>query len=153
MKYLILREYTQMASCILGHGIITENLLAVLKKEQHSFLLYQIEEEAPIGPFAVKLMDNRVLLQNNSTYGIDIIPTETKHVLVFEPDSAYDSFGTGYCREYSFNAIASDEENFKSSAIILLCDEEGPASWTLSILDKEKSTLDINKIISVKILD
>jgi hypothetical protein len=147
MKYGIVENITDLASCTLATVIICKNLYQELKKQDHTHLrLIQIEEEAPEGKFATKLQEGKLQIADGSFFGYKIIDL-SKHLIQFEPDSTFEAFGSGYVRELS-NPLKTACYEGTEKAFLLLSEKEGPSAWLKGVTDY--NTLDFGEVIEIK---
>jgi len=146
MKYGIVENVTDLASCTLANVTICKNLHQELKKQDHAYLrIIQIEEEAPEGTFFVKLQEGKLQIANNSFFGYKTIDL-SKHLIQFEPDSTFEVFGSGYARELS-NPLKKACYEGNEKTFLLLSEKEGPSTWTKGVTDY--NTFDFGETIEV----
>jgi len=146
MKYGIVENITDLASCTIATVTICKNLYQELKKQDHTHLrLIKIEEEAPEGNFAVKLQEGKLQIANGSFFAYKTIDL-SKHLIQFDPDSTFDVFGTGYVRELS-NPLKKASYEGHDKAFLLLSEKEGPSAWLKGITDY--NNLDFGEIVEV----
>lgn len=146
MKYGIVENITDLASCTIATVTICKNLYQELKKQDHTHLrLIQIEDEAPEGKFAVKLQEGKLQIADGSFFGYKTIDL-TKHLIQFDPDSTFDVFGSGCTRELS-NPLKKACYEGSEKCFLLLSEKEGPSAWLKSVTDYNK--LDFGETIEI----
>ena len=135
MKYGIVENIVDLASCTLAVITICKNPYQELKKRNHSYLrLIQIEDEAPEGTFSAKLQQGKLQIVDGSFFGYKMIDL-SKHLIQFEPDSTFEVFGTGYVHELS-NPLKKEDYEGSDKAFLVFSEKEGPSTWTKGVINQ-----------------
>ena len=148
MKYGIVENINDLASCTIANITICKNVYPILKSRDHTHLrLIKIEDEAPeCNNCIVKMQKEKLQLEDGSFYGYTIVDL-SKHLIQFEPDSTFEKFGTGYARELS-NPLKKACYEGGEKTFLLYSEKEGPSTWTKAVTDY--SVLDFGEIIEVQ---
>lgn len=125
MKYAICYGITDLQSKSIANVTITENPLQALKNLNISSVrMFYAEKEAPEISSLCIIKDSTIFLENGQNFGVTLIDLCKLHPIIFDPDRAYETLGTGHIKTCDLLNVDPSEDS-----MLLFVDTLGPSEW------------------------